>query len=148
MATDDFKNVRISFWNRIKTQYDDAGENVKYEGLDFDTEAVETWVEPQMLSIAGRSRRTSMRNEDWLFQIDHYAKVGPQSSTNPVQIWDLVGITRDSFDQQTFDLKDWDAVGDPTVGYLICKPIDLVEGPTEDDQLLRQIATIRARINQ
>ena len=147
MATDDMKNVRITFWNTIKTAYDDTGESVKYEGLDFDTDAVETWVEPHILSGSRRAgTRSGVRNEDWLFQIDHYAKTGPQSSTRPVDIWDLVGITTDTFSQQTIDLKDWDDTGDPVVGYILCDEVDAVRLPTEDDHLMRVTSTIRARI--
>jgi len=145
MATDDFKNFRISFWNRVHAQL--AGSySVKYEGLDFDTDAQTQWMEPNILNGNSLSRRASTRNESWLCQVDIYSKTGRNQAT-PVSIWDLVGAVRDAFDQVTFALQDWDGTGDPTVGYVICGPMDAQPLQTNDDHLMRVVCTFNCRIN-
>lgn len=147
MAIDDYKNVRISFFNRIKTELDGGGRAVKYEGLDFDTQAQTQWFEAHVLNGLGLSHRADMRNESWLFQIDCFAKTGPSDAT-PVKIWELVGITRDAFDQKAFPLRDWDSNGDPIVGYLKCGPMSAESIPTNDDHLMRVSCTVTARLNE
>jgi len=145
MADDDYKNVRISFWSFIKTTY--AGYGVKYEGLDFDTAEYDEWIEPHILNGTGLPHRADQRFESWLFQIDHYSRGGPNGQT-PVSIWDMVGVTKTAFDQQVIALKDWDATGDPVVGYLKCGPLSVAIIPTEDEALRRVAATVTATLNE
>lgn len=153
MAADDWKNVRISFWNHVKTQFNSLGYNVsssgnvKYEGKDFNTDGVTKWIEPYILNTVSSSRRSANRKEQWLFQVNCFTKSGP-GQENAVEIMQLAGDVRQVFEYQTIDVKDWDAVGDPHDVYLVIGEVNQEPIPTDTDNLMMRACTFSGIINE
>ena len=147
MATDDFKNVRITFWNRVKGQLDTGTYGVAYDGLDFDTDAQTAWFEPHLLNEVSLSRRSANRNEEWLFQVNCFTKTGPLQQT-PVAIWTMVGVVRDAFEYQGVSSRDWDGAGDPHDVYLLFDEMSAEPIPQDDDHQMMVACTFTGRINE
>ena len=153
MARDDLKNVRISYWNHIKTNLASLGYdvtssgNVKYEGKDFDTDNVTKWFEPHILNTNSFNTRKSQRSETWLFQINCFTKTGP-SQENSVEIMQLVGDVRNIFENVTISVKDWDASGDPHDVYMTFGRVNQESLGSDNDNLMMRACTFTGRIRE
>jgi len=153
MAQDDFKNVRISFWNHVKTEFLALGYdvtstgNIKFEGKDFDTTNVTKWFEPHILDTNAFNTRKTQRSETWFFQVNCFIKTGP-GQEDSVEIMQLVGDVRNVFENKGISVKDWDAVGDPHVVYLITKRINQTPIQSDNDNLMMRACTFQGRIRE
>jgi hypothetical protein len=146
MASDDRRNVRISFWNRVKTELH-ANYPVKFDGLDFDTAIQTAWYEPKMLDGIDGQHRIGSRNEKHLFQIDVYTKTGPDEET-PLKILELEGLVYVAFRDYIQSIKDWDADGNPHSVYMRYVDWESGPGPVEDEHEMRTICKFAGIINE
>lgn len=125
---DETKNVKISFENRVNVQL--AGQNIHWQGADFDPGAVTHWIEPRVLGCIPAPSRLATRDERWQFNVNVYAKTGPGGQTTH-KVWELADLLVTAFDQITFPLQNWAGIGDPTIGYIRCSEVEVIPIPAQ-----------------
>lgn len=147
MATDDIRNTRISFWNRINASLDTGTYGVKYEGLDFNTDAHNGWFEPKYFGFVDRNHRTANRSERHAFQVASFVRTGPEQST-PIILRTLTGMARDAFRDTTISIKDWDAAGNPHSIYMEFVDYEEIQIPEDDEHLLHIVSAFYGVIDE
>ncbi len=139
---DETRNVNQSFVKRVVAQLD-ATETVVYPGLNADKSGYNSWVEPRILGRFPRASRKTQRHEVWRFQVDCYANVDKALAT-VVEIdkhWQLADAVIAAFDQIDFAIQDWQTGGNPTLGFMRCSEVEVIEISSGDPNLLRTVCT-------
>ena len=118
---DDLRDVRVSIMKNFEDQFD-AGNDIDWEGQDFDTDASTAWMQPRLLGPVSEASRDGDRTENWILNVNVFAKLGEDSAGNFLEginkHWELADLVRDQYSQKSIAVQDWSEVGDPTIGFL------------------------------
>lgn len=129
MATDDLKNVVVSVLKHFETQLAGVAA-IDLPGVPFNAGEVDEWFQPRLLGPTAIPSRTGDRIEGWTLNVNCFARVGlDDAGSQRGTIWralELAGEVRDEFHQSDIAVQDWDAGGDPTLGYLRFEEVSVV----------------------
>lgn len=128
MADDDLKNVRISVLKHFEDQLSGTSA-VDFDGVPFDSDSVTEWFRPRLSGPTAAPARSGERYETYTLDCGCFAKTGRDSGgsqqENIHRAWELAGSFRTAFNQTDVAVQDWDAVGDPTIGYVRFEEVSL-----------------------
>lgn len=107
--------VLESFLRRVEADLGSSAA-VRWPDADFDTTAQTEWLSPELLDSVPVPSRNNMTNDRWLFQIGCHVRTDVDASI--WRTWALADLVLDAFGKRDLAVRDYDAVGEPILGWL------------------------------
>ena len=141
------ESVVISFMKRVEDQLG-SEVAIAWPDTDFDSSSETEWIRPDFLDDLPLASRLNERNERWMFQVACAVRTGRSSS---VSIWranEIAGLVDEAFGEFDLPIRNYDAIGDPIIGYLRFGPsmIDYVPERSETADLERTVVTLNGAL--
>lgn len=143
MAADDLKNVDISVLKHFEDNLASVA-SIDLPGVPFDKKGRDEWFQPRVLGpVASQARRTE-RRESYTLNVNCFARSGySPGGALKSPVWrhlELAGEVREIFYQSDVAVQDWDAVGDPTIGYIRFEEVSVERVVNNREAALQQAA--------
>ena len=148
---DKIRDVRVSIFKDFEDTFD-AGNDIDWEGQDFDTDASTAWMQPRLLGPIPEASRQGDRTENWILNVNCFAKVSEDKDgafhEGIHKHYELADLVRDQYSQASIAIKDWSEVGDPTEAFLRFAEIVVtpVAPPGQSSGLLQVNASVPGTI--